>query len=327
MEDALEDGFGVRGGWMWSVCGSCICCCWWWCCSWSIFCIVWMYSTACRNVSTLDIFLAFAADGMWLQSILNPQLTCFTRFLSRAFLLATFGGTVGVMAYPNVGWNAMQRRQDAEDVWQWFVDLLLLTASNPVVVVAELFRPPKLFEVFGAIIFWCWLMLEVMLSDKTMIMSRNLSRVFNKKMIFEIFASQRWWWHSWQTRFKAVLKWRTLAGVYSIQASLNNWRHCCWRCCRFQFQDCVVLQLAPSRQASSAGDGKSSKIASVPDDDNDDDDDLFLLASVKWFLRADFFVSDCCWRLDKGNAVSQNGRPRVINGWTIWLNVYNCILQ
>ena len=33
-------------------------------------------------------------------------------------------------------------------------------------------------------------MLEVMLSDKTMIMSRNLSRVFNKKMIFEIFASQ-----------------------------------------------------------------------------------------------------------------------------------------
>ena len=48
---------------------------------------------------------------------------------------------------------------------------------------------------------------------------------------------------------------------------------------------------------------------------------------MKWFLRVDFFGSDCCWRLDEGNAVSQNGRPQVINGRTIRLNAYNCILQ
>ena len=87
-----------------------------------------MYSTAWRRVSTLkifrvlslydaierfylvptlDIFLCFAADGMWLLSTSNPQLTCFTLFLSLAFLRATFAGCGGGIAYPSVGWNAV----------------------------------------------------------------------------------------------------------------------------------------------------------------------------------------------------------------------------
>eukprot|EP00093_Oithona_nana_P013679 13679.XXX_677665_677787_1 [CDS] Oithona nana genome sequencing. len=38
-----------------------------------------MYSTACLNVSTLDIFLCLAAEGMWVRSISKPPLTCKTK--------------------------------------------------------------------------------------------------------------------------------------------------------------------------------------------------------------------------------------------------------
>lgn len=70
----------------------------------SILWRLWMYSTACLRVSTLDIFLCLAADGMWLRSCSKPQLTCFTRFRSLAFLRATLAGCGGGMAYPRVGW-------------------------------------------------------------------------------------------------------------------------------------------------------------------------------------------------------------------------------
>lgn len=65
-----------------------------------------MYSTARRRVSTLDSFLeaplpceALCGDKAWATlagmcdlKVANPLFTCFTRFLSRAFLLATEAG-------------------------------------------------------------------------------------------------------------------------------------------------------------------------------------------------------------------------------------------
>ena len=69
----------------------------------SIFWRLWIYSTACFNVWTFDIFLCFAAEGMWHLRRSNPPLTCFTLFLSRAFLLCTFTGCGGRTGYPSVG--------------------------------------------------------------------------------------------------------------------------------------------------------------------------------------------------------------------------------
>ena len=47
------------------------------------------------NVSTFDIFLCFAADGIWDLRWSNPQLTFFTLFLSDWFCLATLAGWGG----------------------------------------------------------------------------------------------------------------------------------------------------------------------------------------------------------------------------------------
>ena len=57
-----------------------------------------------ERARTLDIFLCLAAEGMWDLRSSKPQLTCLTRFLSLAFLLATLAGWGGGMAYPRVGW-------------------------------------------------------------------------------------------------------------------------------------------------------------------------------------------------------------------------------
>lgn len=79
-------------------------------CSSKRHCKFLMYSTAIRRVSTLDNFLLFALDvdpcepsvlapmlcatlcGMCERRVAKPLFTCLTRFLSRAFLLATDGG-------------------------------------------------------------------------------------------------------------------------------------------------------------------------------------------------------------------------------------------
>ncbi len=93
----------------------------------SILCMLWIYSTACRNVSTLDIFFCFAADGMCVRKSSNPQLTCFTRFLSRAFRRATLAGMGGGIAYPSVGCVHFRLRlfEAAE------VEVVLLTSLLP----------------------------------------------------------------------------------------------------------------------------------------------------------------------------------------------------
>ena len=78
----------------------------------SMACRFSMYSTAWRSVSTLDIFLCLAAEGMWLRRTSKPQLTCFTRFRSRRLRRSTLAGCTGGMAYPRVGWKAILRRHD-----------------------------------------------------------------------------------------------------------------------------------------------------------------------------------------------------------------------